>query len=113
MNQVPFAYVGNPLEAAAWRLVGAAAFAPDAGEEAAALAQAAREADVVLLEAQCSARLPLAAIEAALAPTVPLLAIVPDANVPPLPIDPPERVRRQLGLESGPRDTGATEPDET
>jgi hypothetical protein len=102
MTRAALAYVGNPLDAAAWRIAGALAFAPDPGDEAAALAQAARDADVVLLEAQCAARLPLAVIEAALARFVPLLAIVPDANAPPLPIDPPERVRRQLGLDSGP-----------
>lgn len=99
----PIAYVGNALEAAAWRLAGAAAFAPGAGDETAALAQASRGSEVVLLEAQIAARLPLAVLEAALARVSPLTAIVPDANTAPLPIDPPERVRRQLGLEGAPR----------
>ena len=98
----PFAYIGNALEAAAWRLAGAAAFAPDAGDETLALKQASRAAEVVLLEAQVAARLPPAVLEAALARVSPLVAIVPDTNTAPLPIDPPERVRRQLGLEGAP-----------
>lgn len=92
------AYVGNAHDAAGWRLVGALALAPAAGEEAAAFAHARAQASMVLIGGEVARALPTPVLEAALAALQPLLLILPDEGKA-LPFDPAERVRRQLGLE--------------
>lgn len=94
------AYVGNRLDAAGLRLAGVLALAPPPGEEAAAFEQARARAQAVLVAAEIVARLPAAQFEAALAAPSPLVAIVPETQQAPSPLDPAERVRRILGLES-------------
>lgn len=96
---VPLAYVGDAVAAAGFRLAGARVFSPSPGGEAAALAQARRAAQVVLLSADAAAALPRATLESALTALQPLLAIVPGAAGAVSPCDPVERVRAQLGLE--------------
>jgi len=94
----PIAYVGSAVEAAGFRLAGARVFTPEAGEEAAALAQARSAAQVVLLSPEVAAALPRGDLEALQAALQPLVAIVPDGGEI-SPLDPAERVRAQLGLE--------------
>jgi len=92
------AYVGDAVGAAGFRLAGAGVFTPDAGAEAAALAQARESAQVVLLSAAVAQALPKGELLAALAALQPLVAIIPGGGAI-SPLDPAERVRAQLGLE--------------
>lgn len=93
------AYLGSEPEAAGWRLAGALALAPAAGEETAAFAQARAAASLVIVSGEVARALPAPVLEAALAALKPLLLILPDDGEA-LPLDPAERVRRQLGLEA-------------
>jgi hypothetical protein len=90
------AYLGNRLDAAAFRLAGVAATSPPPAAAVAALEQALASAQLVLLEADFARHLPAVQLEAALAGLRPLVALVPGAT--PSPLAPMERVRRQLGL---------------
>jgi len=93
------AYVGRDTEAAAFRLIGAACWAPAASDEQRAWDAARSAADVVLLDAAIAARLPSGELDAALAAARPLLLLVStDGTVSPL--DPAQRVRATLGLEA-------------
>jgi vacuolar-type H+-ATPase subunit F/Vma7 len=94
-----FSYVGSEIEAAAFRLAGAACWSPASGEEVAALRAAQAAAEVVFLDATTAARLPRADLDAALASGQPLLVIVPALDGERSALDPAERVRAQLGLE--------------
>ncbi len=94
-----FAYVGDVASAAGFRLAGARTFTPAPGEEANALAQARKEADLVLLSSEVAATLPRAALNDALAAMEPVVAIVPGTDGVLPASDPAERVRAQLGLE--------------
>lgn len=93
------AYLGNEHDAAGWRLAGALAIAPEAGDEAAAFERALRAASLLLLSSEVAAALPPALLEPALAALQPLVLVLPEAGRGPLVLDPAERVRRQLGLE--------------
>jgi vacuolar-type H+-ATPase subunit F/Vma7 len=93
-----FAYVGNAVDAAAYRLIGASCWAPDPGSEAAALRSALESAEAVFITAAVAERLPRAELDAALAGGHPLLVIIPEAGRP-CPLDPAERARAQLGLD--------------
>ena len=98
MTRVALAYLGDAAHAAGFRLAGARVFTPAPGEEAAVLAQARAQAEVVLLAAEVATALPRAELETALAALQPLLVIVPQREQI-SPLDPAERVRAQLGLE--------------
>ena len=93
-----FAYVGNAVDAAAYRLIGAHCWAPDAGTEAAALQSALQSAEAVFVTAAVAERLPRGELDAALASGHPLVVIIPELNQP-CPLDPAERTRAQLGLD--------------
>jgi vacuolar-type H+-ATPase subunit F/Vma7 len=97
--QAVFAYVGDAVSAAGFRLGGARTFTPAPGEEAAALAQACRTADLVLLSDDVAAALPHAELNALLAALQPMAAIVPRWREALSVRDPGERVRAQLGLD--------------
>jgi vacuolar-type H+-ATPase subunit F/Vma7 len=92
------AFVGDPLSAAAFRLAGCSVFAPQAGREADAVRAALGSAHAVFITREVAARIPVALLDAALAASSPLLAIIPDGSLNER--DPAERVARQLGLES-------------
>jgi vacuolar-type H+-ATPase subunit F/Vma7 len=94
-----FAFVGNAVSAAGYRLAGARTWTPAPGEEAGAVAQARASARIVLLAAEVAAALPRAELDVMLAAPQPLLAIVPGAGGEISPADPAQRVRAQLGLE--------------
>lgn len=95
---VAFAYVGNAVDAAAYRLIGARCWAPAAGAETAALHSALESAEAVFIAAAVAERLPRADLDVALASGHPLVVLVPEAGRP-CPLDPAERTRAQLGLE--------------
>ena len=60
-------YIGDELTAAGFRLAGAQILLPAAGEEAASLARAQGDAQLVLLSADVAARIPRESLGAALA----------------------------------------------
>ncbi len=94
---VALAFVGDAIAAAGFRLAGVRTFVPRPGEERAAFAQALATAAAVFVSPAVAAKLESAELERALAAGAPLVAIVPGEA--PLPFDPAERVRRQLGIE--------------
>jgi len=94
------AYLGDEIDAAGYRLAGAAVHVPERGREVAALSAARAEASVVLVSAAVAARIAESEMRAALAALSPLTLIVPDAvGDAPLP-DVAARLRRQLGLDA-------------
>lgn len=92
------AYLGSAPEAAGFRLAGA--LTPATGTVADAFELALAQAAVVIVAAEVAAEIPAARLEAALARSAPLVVIAPQRGEPPHPLDPAERVRRQLGLET-------------
>ncbi|RJG00387.1 V-type ATP synthase subunit F [Noviherbaspirillum sedimenti] len=92
-------YIGDELTAAGFRLAGAQILLPAAGEEAASLAQARGDGQLVLVSADVAARIPRELLGAALAALAPLTLVVPDLlGRQPLP-DRAQRLRRQMGME--------------
>ncbi len=94
-----FAYVGTAVDAAGFRLIGARCWAPEPGEETAAVRAALRVAEAVFITNQVAERLPRPELDADLAAGRPLLVIIPAADAAPCALDPAERARAQLGLE--------------
>lgn len=94
-----FAYLGEAAEAAAFRLAGAEAQAPEADEVDAAFERALATARVVIVSPRCAALLAPVRLDAALARVPPLVLIAPMPNEAPPALDPAARVARQLGLE--------------
>jgi vacuolar-type H+-ATPase subunit F/Vma7 len=93
-----FAYVGNVVDAAAYRLIGAYCWAPDAGKEVVALRNALKSAEAVFITAAIAERLPRTELDAALASGHPPVVIIPELDRT-CPLDPAERTRTQLGLD--------------
>jgi len=93
-----FAYIGNALDAAGFRLAGVQACAPEPGTELASL-EAAAGCQAVFITPAVAAQLPCAVLEAAMTASRPLVVLVPEDGAA-SPLDPAERVRAQLGLES-------------
>lgn len=94
------AFIGDEVSAAGYRLAGAEAYVPAAGEEAAVFAAARGRAALVLVTAECAARLPPAELHQALAAVRPLTLIVPDVRGRVAPADLGRLVRQQLGMEA-------------
>ncbi len=94
-----FAYVGDPVQAAGFRLIGAQCWVPEPGGERAAFLAARKEAEAVFISAAIAERLPRTELDTALAAGRPLLLLVPSPGADPSPLDPAERVRAQLGLD--------------
>ena len=92
-----FAYVGNDVDAAGFRLAGLRTWAPCADDVLAAFSAAVAAGDAVFISAAVAAALPRDVLDAALLAERPLLVLVPDGAANPL--DPAERVRAQLGIE--------------
>jgi vacuolar-type H+-ATPase subunit F/Vma7 len=93
------AYIGDPLQCAAYRLAGFATWSPEPGAELAALQAALAGTQAVFISTEMALRLPRSRLEKALAAGSPLVAIVPRAGGRASELDPAERVRSQLGLE--------------
>jgi vacuolar-type H+-ATPase subunit F/Vma7 len=94
-----FAYVGDSVQAAGFRLIGAKCWVPEPGSERAAFLAARKEAEAVFISPSIAERLPRTELDAALAAGRPLLLLVPTPGTDPSPLDPAERVRAQLGLD--------------
>jgi vacuolar-type H+-ATPase subunit F/Vma7 len=94
------AFIGDEVSAAGYRLAGAAAYVPAAGEEAVVFAAARAHAALVLLTAEYAARIPAAELHQALAAIRPLTLVVPDVREHVRPPDLGKLVRQQLGMES-------------
>ena len=97
---VSLLFLGDEVAAAGWRLAGAATRSPAPGREAAALAAALEEAELVLLGAPFAARIPEGLLRAALRRITPVTVVLPDLREAlPYP-DVAARMKRQLGIES-------------
>ena len=94
------AFIGDEVSAAGYRLAGAAAYVPAAGEEGAVFAAARAHAALVLVTAECAARIPAVELHQALAAFRPLTLIVPDVRGRVTPPDLGRLVRQQLGMEA-------------
>lgn len=93
-------FIGDELTAAGFRLAGATVRVPAPGEAAAALDAARREAELILIGADCAGSLPRAVLREALAAATPLVLVVSGVRELAPPPDPAARVRALLGLES-------------
>lgn len=92
-------YIGDELTTAGFRLAGAQILQPAAGAEAASLARAQTDAQLILLSADVAARIPRESLDAALAALTPLTLVVPDLlGRQPVP-DRVQRLRRRMGME--------------
>lgn len=98
MSRVVF--IGDEVSAAGYRLAGAIAYVPAAGEESEVLDAARRDAALVLVSAECAARVPAAQMVEALSALKPLVLVVPDARGRVVPPDLGRLVRKQLGMEA-------------
>ena len=95
-------YIGDEVSAAGYRLAGARAIVPTAGDETAALAATRGSATLVLISADVAARISAPDLAVAQAALAPLVLIVPDLREEmPMP-DLATRLRGQLGLEDAP-----------
>ena len=93
-------YIGDEISAAGYRLAGASVRVPARGGEAAALAAARTDADLVLVSAAVAARIDPGVLQAAAAALAPLVAVVPDPQGEVALPDLASRLRAQLGLEA-------------
>ncbi len=94
----PFAFIGDPLSAAGFRLAGARVHSP--GEQTAtALFRALRDqCRVLLLTAESAAQIPPELLAQTVEQGRPLLLVVPDAAGRAAPTDLEQELRRQLGM---------------
>ena len=93
-------YLGDEVSAAGYRLAGAAVRIPAPVEAGAALKEACKQAELVLLSARLAAAIGERTLRAALSATSPLLLVVPDVDDDvPVP-DLAARLQAQLGLEA-------------
>ena len=91
-------FLGDEVSAAGYRLAGARVRVPAPGEEAACLQWARHEADLVLISAECAARIPAVLMREALAAPLPLVLVVPDVLGRAQPPDLAARLLVQLGI---------------
>lgn len=94
----PLIFLGDEAGAAGFRLAGLAVRVPAAGHEAEAFAEALAEAGMLIVGAACAARLPAAAVTAALDAGEPAVLVLP-GRAGALPAgDPALAVRQLLGV---------------
>ena len=93
-------FVGDELNAAGYRLAGMDTRVPLPGKEADCFDKALHEAHTVLVGYRCARAIPTATLEAALTLLSPLVIVVPDWDGTQLAIEPANKVRRILGLET-------------
>lgn len=96
----PFAYVGAPEDAAAFRLAGVRCWTPGADAAPAFAAALTSRVDAVFVTAEVAERVPRAELEAALVAGHPLVVVLPAPDGALSRLDPAERVRAQLGLDA-------------
>lgn len=93
-------FVGDELSAAGYRLAGMDARVPLPGAETDCFEKALHEAYLVLVGYRCARAIPPPTLEAALALLSPLVIVVPDWDGTQLALEPANKVRRILGLET-------------
>lgn len=91
-------FLGDEVSAAGFRLAGLRVRIPPAGEEASFLDAARREAELVLIGADCAARMPASVLRQAVAAPLPLVLVVPDLLGRAEPPDLAARLLAQLGI---------------
>ena len=95
-----FAYVGEPTDAAGFRLAGGRCWTARGDEARAFHAALGSGADVVFITTAVAEAVARAELDAALAADRPLVVLLPEPGLPPCRLDPAERVRAQLGLDT-------------
>jgi len=95
-----FAYVGDPTDAAGFRLAGGCCWTPRGNEAEAFHAALGSGADVVFIAAAVAECVPREELDVALAAGHPLVVLLPEPGLPACRLDPAERVRAQLGLDT-------------
>lgn len=93
-------FIGDELSAAGFRLTGIETAVPEPDAVAGALEDARRRAQLVIMTAGLAARVPAAALEAALLAETPTLAIVPDVLFRSMPPNLGKSIKSVLGIES-------------
>jgi vacuolar-type H+-ATPase subunit F/Vma7 len=91
-------FLGNEVQAAAYRLAGVDTLGVDPGNATSALAEARAAAPLVLVAASVAAQIPEATMRNACAAIAPLVVVVPDLDGEGALPDIALRLRRQLGL---------------
>lgn len=92
-------FIGDEVTAAGYRLAGAHTIVPETGGVAASFGDALRNAEFVIITAECAAELPAATLDEAVRTADPLVAIVSDVAGRVMPIDVAIDVDRVLGIE--------------
>ncbi|HYW04593.1 MAG TPA: hypothetical protein VFA86_11705 [Gammaproteobacteria bacterium] len=99
MNVARAVFIGDELTAAGWRLAGLETHAPAAERVADCLERVLRaEPPLVLIGASVAGVLAAGALEEMLVSAAPPALVVADATGAAVPVDLPERVRRELGV---------------
>lgn len=91
-------FLGDEVSGAGLRLAGVRVRMPPAGEEAQFLEEARREAELVLVSAECASRMPASLLRQAVAALMPLVLVVPDLLGRAEPPDLAARLLTQLGI---------------
>jgi len=93
-------FIGDELSAAGFRLTGIETVVPEPEQAGAALDDARKRADLVIMTAELANQVPAAALEAAMLAEAPALAVIPDVLFRAAPPDLGKRLRSVLGIES-------------
>jgi vacuolar-type H+-ATPase subunit F/Vma7 len=93
-------FIGDEVTAQGFRLAGAETYVPSKDAVAATVAEALREAELVLITADAAARLDADALERAVREASPLVLVIPDAALRVMPPDPADAVEHVLGIAS-------------
>lgn len=93
-------FIGDELSAAGFRLTGTETIVAAPEEAGAALADARKQAALVIMTAELADRVPPAELEAAMLAETPTLAIIPDVLFRAAPPDLGKKLRSVLGIES-------------
>ena len=93
-------FIGDELTAAGFRLTGIETMMPAPEAAGAALAEAGKRADLVIMTAEFADNVAASELEAALLAESPILAIMPDVLFRMPPPDLTRRLRSALGIES-------------
>ena len=100
MDRSALAFVGDELAAQGYRLAGALALTPAAGEELASFQAACTQARIVLLASEFAERLPPEVLDAARVRARPLVLVLPRGLFGDEPSATAWKARRVLGLEA-------------
>ena len=93
-------FIGDELTAAGFRLTGIETVVPEGDSAAAAFADAAQRASLIVITAALARQVPAAAIEAAMLAERPAVTIIPDVLFQAAPADLIGKLRAALGIET-------------